>query len=115
MLAEMEMSTIFDTEIRVPPIGSITEIMAVVEEQQLYSRNDAGYKQIESTLQKAGYAEEGSVMIGVDRLLTLVDRSRQFVEDPGGCSGSDSVRDDANSPSFTAGKLSNALLETLRL
>lgn len=83
MLTEMEMTSIFDTEIRVPPIDSIEQIMAVVEESNLFSPSDAGYRSIESTLHKAGFGQEGSVMIGVDRLLTLVDRSRQFVEDPG--------------------------------
>lgn len=84
MLTEMEVTSIFDTEVRVPPIDSIEQIMSVVEESNLYKPSDAGYRYIESTLAKAGYADEGSVMIGVDRLLTLVDRSRQFVEDPGG-------------------------------
>lgn len=83
MLTEMEMTTIFDTEIRVPPIESLEQIMTVVEESELFKPSDAGYRYIESTLAKAGYGQEGSVMIGVDRLLTLVDRSRQFVEDPG--------------------------------
>lgn len=109
------MTSIFDTEIRVPPINSIEQIMSVVEESNLYTPSDAGYRFIESTLAKAGYAEEGSVMIGVDRLLTLVDRSRQFVEDPGKLKLMLSVVRRVTNDLSTAQKLSNALLETLRL
>lgn len=83
MLVDMEVSSIFDTEIRVPPIDSIAQIMAVIEEAKLFKPGDAGYRHVETTLMQAGFGEEGSVMIGVRRLLTLVDRSRQFVEDPG--------------------------------
>jgi len=82
MLHDMEMNELFDSDIRVPPIDELRSIMKVIESVDLYKPSDEGYNKIARTLTHAGYDKEGSVLIGIKRLLSLIEMARQDEDDP---------------------------------
>lgn len=83
MLHDMEMIDLFDSDIRVPPLDDLSSIMKVIESVDLYQPSDEGYQKIMRTLSQAGYDKEGSVLIGIKRLLSLIEMARQDEDDPG--------------------------------
>ena len=83
MLSQMDMTDIFDTDIEVVPVNSLAAIMAVIQTVELFQPQDEGYKRIQHNLHQAGFTKEGSVNIGIKRLLSLIEMARQDEMDSG--------------------------------
>ncbi|KAF8307621.1 AAA-domain-containing protein [Clavulina sp. PMI_390] len=80
MLSDMEATQVFDSEIRVPPISSLSAIERVLAEVDLFqSSNDL--RRAISMLQQAGFAGDNRVNVGVKKLLSVIEMARQ-AEDP---------------------------------
>jgi vesicle-fusing ATPase len=80
MLTDMQMSDLFDSEIRVPPISSLRSVERVVREVQLFGSSDEQRRAM-SLLDQAGFGNEGRLNVGVKKLLSVLEMARQ-AEDP---------------------------------
>lgn len=76
MLADMQMTEIFDSEIRVPPISSLTSIERVLVDVELFPSSSERRRAMEM-LQQAGLGVEGKLNVGVKKLLSIVEMARQ--------------------------------------
>ncbi|KAG8931960.1 transport between ER and Golgi ATPase protein [Tulasnella sp. 418] len=79
MLDEMQMSEVFDSQIRVPPISSLRSLEIVLREMQLFGTSDERRRAM-ALLDQAGFGHEGRLMVGVKKLLTVVEMARQEPE-----------------------------------
>ena len=76
MLTEMQMTEVFDSEIRVPPISSLRPLERVLKEVQLFSSSDERRRAI-NMLEQAGFGGEGRLNVGVKKLLSVIEMARQ--------------------------------------
>ena len=88
MLSELEVTELFDTELRIAPITSLLSLEHVLKEVQLFPTSDEqGWvmQEIEQAFrprdQGQGDTEETTLSIGVKKLLSLTEMARQ---DPAG-------------------------------
>lgn len=88
MLSELEVTELFDTELRVAPITSLRSLESVLKEVQLFPTSDERrwvMQEIEQAFrprdQELYDAGETTLSIGVKKLLNLTEMARQ---DPGG-------------------------------
>lgn len=76
------MADVFDAEKRVPPISTLHGLLHVLKEVALF-RDDRELSRAGQLLQQAGLAgdspdgEPGRLMIGVKKLLSVIEMSRQ--------------------------------------
>lgn len=81
VITDTQMSEIFDSQIRVPPVSSLASIEAILKSVELFpSPNDL--KRAMQMLAEAGFAGEGRVNVGVKKLFSIVEMARQEPEDP---------------------------------
>ena len=74
MLSDMQMTEIFDAEIRVPPISNLAALERVLAEVELPS----GERQRAiAMLEQAGFRNEGRLNVGVKKLLSVIEMARQ--------------------------------------
>lgn len=76
----MQMSEVFDAELRVSPISTLSALGKVLEDVQLF-RSRAEHQDALNQLQIAGFGAEGKLNIGVKKVLSLVEMARQEPED----------------------------------
>ena len=74
------MSETFDSELRVPPLSSLRSLEFVLREVDLF-RNSDQRRSAMGMLEQAGFAEEGRLMIGIKKLLSVVEMARQEPEE----------------------------------
>lgn len=75
------MADVFDAEKRVPPIASLDALLHVLKEVELF-RDDREISRAAHMLRQAGLGdgddgEPGRLMIGVKKLLSVIEMSRQ--------------------------------------
>lgn len=76
MLNEMELSEVFDAQIRVPAISSLQALDKVLREVELFT-SEQEHRRCLETLQQAGLGQTGKMNVGVKKLLNLVEMARQ--------------------------------------
>lgn len=81
VITDTQMSEIFDSQIRVPPVGSLPSIETILKEVELF-QSSSHLKRAMQMLGEAGFTGEGRVNVGVKKLLSIVEMARQEVEDP---------------------------------
>ena len=72
----MELMDSFQAEIHVQAISQLSSLLRVVREVNLFS-SDRDFARLQDLLQQAGLGEEDKFVIGVKRLLNLIEMSRQ--------------------------------------
>lgn len=88
MLSDLQMTEIFDSEIYVPPITSLSAVERVLQEVNLF-RRQRDLDTIMGMLEEAGFHDDkdgyggGKLQIGIKKLLGLVEMARQEPEDVG--------------------------------
>jgi len=80
MLTEMQMNEVFDSEIRVPPISTLSSLERVVKEVELFSTSDERRRAM-GMLEQAGFGSEGRLNVGVKKLLSVIEMARQDPQD----------------------------------
>ncbi|KAH7343951.1 AAA-domain-containing protein [Rhizoctonia solani] len=80
MLTDMQMSEIFDAELRISPISTLSALSKVFEDVQLF-HSTAEHREALNQLQVAGFGAEGKLNIGVKKVLSIVEMARQEPED----------------------------------
>lgn len=80
MLSEMQMTEIFDSEIRVPPISSLDSVERVIGEVELFRSSNDRQRGMQM-LEEAGFGVEGKLNVGVKKLLSVIEMARQ-ADDP---------------------------------
>ncbi|CAE6443423.1 unnamed protein product [Rhizoctonia solani] len=80
MLTDMQMSEVFDAELRISPISTLAALSKVFEDVQLF-RSPAEHREALNQLQIAGFGAEGKLNIGVKKVLSIVEMARQEPED----------------------------------
>ncbi|CUA70324.1 vesicle-fusing ATPase [Rhizoctonia solani] len=80
MLTDMQMSEVFDAELRISPISTLSALSKVFEDVQLF-RSSAEHREALNQLQIAGFGAEGKLNIGVKKVLSIVEMARQEPED----------------------------------
>ncbi|KAG9045474.1 transport between ER and Golgi ATPase protein [Tulasnella sp. UAMH 9824] len=81
VVTDTQMSEIFDSQIRVPPVGTLSSIETILKEVELFQSSNHLKRAIQM-LGEAGFAGEGRVNVGVKKLLSIVEMARQESEDP---------------------------------
>lgn len=81
MLTDLGFAEAFDSELRVPPISSLSSLQRVIEEVQLFPTREATGHAM-GMLQQAGFggSEEDvtpKLSIGIKKLLSIIEMSRQ--------------------------------------
>ncbi|KZV94230.1 AAA-domain-containing protein [Exidia glandulosa HHB12029] len=81
LLTDIQMADVFDAEKRVPPIASLDALLHVLKEVELF-RDDREISRAAHMLRQAGLGdsddgEPGRLMIGVKKLLSVIEMSRQ--------------------------------------
>ncbi|KAG8722824.1 transport between ER and Golgi ATPase protein [Ceratobasidium sp. 394] len=80
MLTDMQMSEIFDAELRVAPISTLSALNNVLADVKLF-HSRAEHEDALSQLQIAGFGNEGKLNIGVKKLLSIIEMARQEPQD----------------------------------
>ncbi|ELU45964.1 vesicular-fusion protein SEC18 [Rhizoctonia solani AG-1 IA] len=80
MLTDMQMSEVFDAELRISPISTLSALSKVFEDVQLF-RSSAEHREALNQLQIAGFGNDGKLNIGVKKVLSIVEMARQEPED----------------------------------
>jgi len=80
MLTEVQMSETFDAEMRVPPVSSLRSLEFVLREVELFRSSDQRRHAMEM-MEQAGFGEDGRLLIGIKKLLSVVEMSRQEPEE----------------------------------
>ncbi|KAG8689851.1 transport between ER and Golgi ATPase protein [Ceratobasidium sp. 423] len=80
MLTDMQMSEVFDAELRISPISTLAALSKVFEDVELF-RSPAEHREALNQLQIAGFGAEGKLNIGVKKVLSIVEMARQEPED----------------------------------
>jgi vesicle-fusing ATPase len=76
VLAQMELLDSFQADIHVRAISHITGVLHVVQEMKLFASH-ADFQRFQHQLQTAGLTQDGAVIIGVKKLLSLIELARQ--------------------------------------
>ncbi|KZT60754.1 vesicle-fusing ATPase [Calocera cornea HHB12733] len=79
LITEIEMSDVFDSEIRVPPISDSRALETVIREVRLFGSENE-YRRAMDKIRTAGLAGEGRLNIGIKKLLSVVEMARQEPE-----------------------------------
>ncbi|CAE6523157.1 unnamed protein product [Rhizoctonia solani] len=80
MLTDMQMSEVFDSELRISPIATLSALSKVFEDVQLF-RSTAEHREALNQLQIAGFGADGKLNIGVKKVLSIVEMARQEPEE----------------------------------
>jgi len=80
MITEMQMSEIFDSELRVPSIISLRSLEVVFREVDLFP-SPKELQRAMAQLEQAGFGQEGRLNIGIKKLLSTVEMARQEPEE----------------------------------
>jgi vesicle-fusing ATPase len=80
MLTDMQMSEVFDSEIRISPISTLSAFSNVLVDVKLF-RSRTEHEDALSQLQIAGFGKEGKLNIGVKKLLSIIEMARQEPQD----------------------------------
>ncbi|KAG8886954.1 transport between ER and Golgi ATPase protein [Tulasnella sp. 332] len=80
MLTEMQMSEVFDSQIRVPPISNLRSLEIVLKEVELF-RASEDRKRAMGMLEQAGFGNDGRLNVGVKKLLSVIEMARQEPEE----------------------------------
>jgi len=80
MLTEMQMSEVFDSQIRVPPISNLRSLEIVLKEVELFRSSDERRRAM-GMLEQAGFGGEGRLNVGVKKLLSVIEMARQEPEE----------------------------------
>lgn len=75
MLNDMDVMDAFASDIRVPPLSSLSQIDYVLRDVALFRTAQEGQRAM-GLLQQAGFGEEGKVVIGIKKLLSMVEFCR---------------------------------------
>lgn len=74
MLSDMQMTEIFDAEIRVPPISHLAALERVLAAVEL----PPGERQRAMAMfEQAGFRSEGRLNVGIKKLLSVIEMARQ--------------------------------------
>lgn len=76
VLQEMEIIDSFQADIHVPAISSLSALLRVVESLDLFTGLE-DYDRFQNLLKAAGWTEEDRFVIGVKKLVSLVEMARQ--------------------------------------
>jgi len=83
MLTETQLTEVFDAELRVPPISSLSVLEHVLDEVQLFP-NHSELKRAVAQLSSAGLDNDdmgnGRLQIGIKKLLSIIEMARQEPE-----------------------------------
>ncbi|OBZ70486.1 Vesicular-fusion protein sec18 [Grifola frondosa] len=83
VLTDLGLSEIFDSELRVPPIASLSALSLVLRELELFSSDKERQKAV-AMLTQAGFSGEdegvSKLNVGIKKLLTIVEMARQEPE-----------------------------------
>ncbi|KZP00226.1 AAA-domain-containing protein [Calocera viscosa TUFC12733] len=79
LITEIEMSDVFDSEIRVPPISDARSVETVIRELKLFG-SETEYRRAMDKMRQAGLSGEGRLNIGIKKLLSVVEMARQEPE-----------------------------------
>lgn len=83
MLTETQLTEVFDAELRVPPISSLSVLEHVLDEVQLFP-NHSELKKAVAQLRSAGLENDdmgnGRLQIGIKKLLSIIEMARQEPE-----------------------------------
>ena len=82
MLTDMQMSEVFDAEIRISPISNLDSLNNVLVDMKLF-RSRAEHEDALEQLRVAGFGNEGRLNIGVKKVLSIVEMARQEPQDIG--------------------------------
>ncbi|KAG9097764.1 transport between ER and Golgi ATPase protein, partial [Ceratobasidium sp. 392] len=80
MLTDMQMSEVFDAELRISPISTLSALSKVLVDMQLF-RSREEHEDALNQLQIAGFGAEGKLNIGVKKFLSIVEMARQEPHD----------------------------------
>ncbi|CAE6481743.1 unnamed protein product [Rhizoctonia solani] len=80
MLTDMQMSEVFDAELRISPISTLPALAKVFEDVELF-RSSGELHEALNQLHTAGLGNEGKLNIGVKKVLGIVEMARQEPED----------------------------------
>jgi vesicle-fusing ATPase len=85
MLTDLQMTEVFDADLRVPPISSLRSLEKVLKEVDLFSNGEERRRAM-SMLDQAGFGngpdgEPGRLQIGVKKLLSIIEMARQEPEE----------------------------------
>ena len=80
MLTEMQMSEVFNSELRIPPISSLKSLDIVVRELGLFPNSEERRRAM-GMLDQAGFGGENRLNVGVKKLVGVIEMARQ-AEDP---------------------------------
>lgn len=76
VLQEMEIVDCFQADIHVPAISTFSGLLRVVESLDLFTGLQ-DYERFQNLLRAAGWSEEDRFVIGVKKLVSLIEMSRQ--------------------------------------
>ncbi|QRV87917.1 AAA family ATPase [Ceratobasidium sp. AG-Ba] len=76
MLTDMQMSEIFDAELRISPISTLSALAKVVDDVKLFNSPERLQDALHE-LRVAGFDKEGKLNIGVKKLLSIIEMARQ--------------------------------------
>lgn len=79
MLAEMQMSDIFDSQIHIPSITDLRSLEMVLKDAELFT-SSSDRRQAMGMLEQAGFGVEGRLNIGIKKLLSIIEMARQEPE-----------------------------------
>jgi len=80
MLTDMQMSEVFDSELRISPVSTLSALSKILADVQLF-HSRAEHEDALSQLQIAGFGNEGKLNIGVKKLLSIIEMARQEPQD----------------------------------
>lgn len=95
MLVETQLSEVFDADLRVPPISSLSAMDYVLRETELF-QSEAERQNAIAQIEEAGFGKKDSTYgtrmeIGIKKLLSMIEMARQ-------------------EPEYTAERLTSALM-----
>lgn len=79
VLSDLELMDSFQAEIHVQAISQLSSLLRVVQEVKLFS-SERDFARFQQLIQQGGLGEEDKFVIGVKRLLNLIEMSRQDTE-----------------------------------
>lgn len=84
MLVETQLSEVFDADLRVPPITTLSALDVVLREVELF-QSDEERKRAIRQIEEAGFGKDtggygGRMEIGVKKLLSIIEMARQEPE-----------------------------------
>ena len=84
MLVETQLSEVFDADLRVPPITTLSALDVVLREVELF-QSDEERKRATKQIEEAGFGKDtggygGRMEIGIKKLLSIIEMARQEPE-----------------------------------